>query len=141
MAVPLARLPRYLVLEPTSSVRFEVVVSAPTWELDVELGSPRPGRSFLLSIGPQGGPVVRRLRLSGRARIFFEPEDERNHLLLLANPQREPIVLRLRGRNRSKPEARALVRTPSSRVARRSPAAVGRRRPPAPHDAPADAAA
>jgi len=141
VAVPLARLPRYLVIEPTSSVRLEVVVGGPVWELDVELGSPRPGRSFLLSIGPQGGPVVRRLRLSGRARILFEPEDNRNHVLMLANPQREPIVLRLLGRNRRAPRGSAPGPAGPARLSRQVPAALGRRRPPSPRDAPTDAAA
>ena len=98
MALPLARLPRYLVLEPVSSVRLEVLLGRPSCELEVELENPRPGRSFLLMIGPQGGPVVQRVRLSGRAKIMFEPQDERCHVLLLANPQKELLVLRLRGR-------------------------------------------
>jgi hypothetical protein len=98
VALPLGRLPRYLVLEPVSTVRFEVNLSRPPCAIDVELENPKPGRSFLLLVGPQGGPLVQRVRLTGRARILFDRKDRRAHVLMLANPQKEPLVLRLRGR-------------------------------------------
>jgi len=103
VVLSLAELPRYVVLEPVSTVRFEVELMRPACEIDVALDAPAPGRSFLLLVGPQGGPVLQRIRLSGRARLMFEPRDARRHVLLLANPQKEPIVLRLRGRARRSP--------------------------------------
>lgn len=109
MALTLARLPRYLVLEPVSTVRFEVELRRPACEIDVELENPKPGRSFLLLIGPQGGPVIQRMRLTGRARILFEPKEPRTHVLMLANPQKEPLVLRLRGRSPRAPRRTTAV--------------------------------
>jgi len=129
VALALARLPRYLVLEPVSTVRFEVQLARPASEIDVALETPRPGRSFLLLIGPQGGPVLQRLRLSGRARVVFRPRDDRPHLLMLANPQQEPLVLRLSGRalrGRRRAARRPLTASPMSRL-RSTPAL--RRRP------------
>jgi len=93
----LSQLPRYLILEPVSSVRLEVSLVRPACEIDIGLESPRPGRSFLLLVGPEGGPMVQRMRLTGRARILFEPRDPRPHVLMLANPMKEPLVLSLRG--------------------------------------------
>jgi hypothetical protein len=97
VVLTLAQLPRYLILEPTSSVRLEVALVRPACEIDVGLESPKPGRSFLLLIGPEGGPMVQRMRLTGRARILFEPRDTHPHVLMLANPLKEPLVLSLRG--------------------------------------------
>ena len=97
MAVSLATLPRYLVLEPVSTVRFEVHVTGPGGGLDVELEAPKQGRSFLVLVGPEGGPFARRMRLQGRARIRFPRDGARDHVVMLANPEREPIVLALRG--------------------------------------------
>ncbi len=99
MAVALARLPRFLVLEPVSTVRVEIELEAPACEIDVELENPEPGRSFVLLIGHKEGPFVQRVRLAGRARILFDPEAPGEYVLLLANPHREPLVLRLKGRN------------------------------------------
>ena len=99
MAVPLARLPRFLVLEPLSTVRVEIELNAPACEIDVELENPQPGRSFVLLIGHKEGPFVQRVRLAGRARILFDPEAPGVYVLLLANPHREPLVLRLKGRD------------------------------------------
>jgi hypothetical protein len=137
VALPLDRLPRYLVLEPVSTVRFEVELGRPACEIDVELENPKPGRSFLLLIGPQGGPVIQRMRMTGRARVVFEPRDPRAHVLMLANPQQEPLVLRLRGRRmrRSRPAVapprpRREARTSTStRSARPRPAGIRVARP------------
>ena len=121
VALSLARLPRYIVLEPVSTVRFEVALGRPACEIDVEIQNPRPGRSFLLLIGPQGGPVIQRMRLTGRARLVVRPKDSRTHVLMLANPQKEPLVLQLRARRRGPtraPAARARSRrVPGARVA------------------------
>jgi hypothetical protein len=97
VALSLAQLPRFLVLEPSSSVRLEVALVRPACEIDIGLDAPKPGRSFLLLIGPEGGPMVQRMRLTGRARILFEPRDQRPQVLMLANPLKEPIVLFLQG--------------------------------------------
>lgn len=97
MATALRDLPKYLVLNPVSTVRIELTLSAPACEIDVELDNPRPGRSFVLLLGHPGGPYVQRVRLAGRARIYFDPQSPGSYELLLANPHREPLVLHLRG--------------------------------------------
>ena len=99
MAVALADLPRFLVLEPLSTVRVEMRLVSPACEIDVELDNPRPGRSFVLLIGHKDGPFVQRVRLAGKARIYFDPQSPGEYVLLVANPQREPIVLRLKARD------------------------------------------
>jgi hypothetical protein len=91
-------LPKFLVLNPVSTVRVRIQLAAPSCEIDVELNNPRPGRSFVLLIGRAGGPYVQRVRLAGRARIFFDPQSPGVYELLLANPQADAVVLRLRGR-------------------------------------------
>lgn len=99
MAVALADLPRFLVLDPLSTVRVEMLLVAPACEIDVELENPKPGRSFVLLIGHKDGPFVQRVRLAGKARIYFDPQSPGEYVLLVANPQKEPIVLRLRARD------------------------------------------
>ncbi len=99
MAVSLARLPKYLVLEPVSTVRIEMELTRPSCEIDVELQNPEPGRSFVLLIGKKGGPHLQRMSLSGRARVLFDPQAPGVYVLMLANPLKEPLVLRLRGKN------------------------------------------
>lgn len=94
----LSALPNFLVLDPTSTVRIDVQLDAPACEIDVALDNPRPGRSFVLLIGPPKGPYVQRVRLAGRARIHFDPRAPGTYSLLLANPQSEPIVVRLKAR-------------------------------------------
>lgn len=94
----LASLPRFLIVEPESTVRLEMELDRPSCEIDVELQNPEAGRSFVVMIGHRGGPFVQRLRLSGRARIVFEPKNPGRYVLVLANPVKEPLVLRLRGR-------------------------------------------
>ncbi len=127
MAVSLARLPRYLVLEPVSTVRLEIELVEPSCEIDVELQNPEPGRSFVMLLGKQGGPHLQRMRLSGRARILFDPKSPGTYALMLANPQKEPLVLRLRARNlvrRTRRPAKAPGRgTKASRSPPRSRAA------------------
>ena len=99
MAVALRDLPKYLVLEPMSTIRVEMLLDAPACEIDVELDNPRPGRSFVLLIGHKDGPYVQRVRLAGKARIYFDPQSPGEYVMLVANPQNEPIVLRLKARN------------------------------------------
>jgi len=96
MTVALDDLPKYLVLEPTSTVRIDMHLDAPACEINVSLDNPRPGRSFVLLIGHPNGPFVQRVRLSGTARIHFDPETPGDYVLLFANPQDDPIVVRLR---------------------------------------------
>ncbi len=108
-ASSLANLPRYLVLDPVATVRIEVELERLASELDVEIQNPRPGRTFVLLIGPKGGPFLRRMRLSGRARVLFQPKTPGPYVLMLANPQKEPIVLRLRGRQLGRARVRRRV--------------------------------
>ncbi|HKN06357.1 MAG TPA: hypothetical protein VJ021_01965 [Thermoplasmata archaeon] len=99
MATALPDLPRFLVLSPLSTVRVEIRLASPACEIDVELDNPGPGRSFVLLIGHKDGPFVQRVRLAGKARIYFDPQSPGDYVLLVANPQKEPIVLRLRARD------------------------------------------
>ena len=107
VAVALPDLPKFLVLDPMSTVRVEIRLEAPACEIDVELDNPRPGRSFVLLIGHKGGPYVQRVRLAGKARIYFDPESPGEYVLLVANPQKEPIVLRLKARDVTPSTARS----------------------------------
>jgi hypothetical protein len=125
VATALRDLPKYLVLEGVSTVRLEMLLESPACEIDVELENPRPGRSFVLLIGHKEGPYVQRVRLSGRARIHFDPQTPGEYLLLLANP--EPLVLRLKARDLEVPKRRArgrsrhpVVRVPPTRKPNRS---------------------
>jgi hypothetical protein len=125
VAVALSDLPRFLVLDPRSTIRVEIRLEAPSCEIDVELDNPRPGRSFVLLIGHKSGPFVQRVRLAGKARIYFDPQSPGEYVLLVANPQDEPIVLRLKardvGRVASKgPRKRKRLR-PSSKGVRERP--------------------
>lgn len=113
MAVALSDLPKYLVLEPLSTVRVEMLLDSPACEIDVTLDNPQPGRSFVLLIGHKDGPYVQRVRLAGKARIYFDPQSPGEYVLLLANPQKEPIVLRLK--------ARAVGAVPGARTEGRRP--------------------
>jgi len=127
VALTLGRLPRYLVLDPVSTVRLEVDSSGPSCELDVALENPKPGRSLILLIGPHGGPLVHRVRLSGRTRLRLEAKDDDSHVLMLANPQKEPLILRLRGyvlrpRRKGPPASRGRARKGFPSAARRPPA-------------------
>jgi len=141
VAVPLSDLPRYLVLEPLSTVRVEMRLTAPSCEIDVELDNPRPGRSFVLLIGHKGGPYVQRVRLAGKARIYFDPQAPGEYVLLVANPQKEPIVLRLKARDvgpvanvgvarRGKPKPKGIsIRGPKPGRRPKRPATRSRRGP------------
>ena len=124
MATALRDLPKYLVLDPVSTVRIEMRLETPACEIDVELDNPRLGRSFVLLIGHPGGPYVQRVRLAGKARIFFDPQSPGAYELLLANPQREPLVLRLKGRDVEAPAARSGQKRPRATVRRRPTASV-----------------
>jgi hypothetical protein len=133
VATALNALPKYLVLNPMSTIRIQMELEAPACEIDVELDNPRPGRSFVLLIGQVGGPYVQRVRLAGRARIYFDPQSPGAYELLLANPQRDPLVLRLRGRDVDVPARRGSPKRPRPSVRRRStssaPALERRHRP------------
>lgn len=124
MPVALARLPRYLILEPVASVRLEIELAQPACEIDVELDNPSTGRSFLLALGKKGGPQLQRMRLTGRARVLFDPRAPGVYVLVLTNPQKEPLVLKLRAKHVARP---ASARRPRART-RRTPPTVTRRR-------------
>jgi hypothetical protein len=103
VATALPDLPRYLVLEPVSTVRLEIKLAGPACEIEVDLENPEMGRSFVLLIGHGEGPFVQRVRLSGGARIHFDPQSPGEYVLLLANPNRAPLVLRLRAHDLGAP--------------------------------------
>jgi hypothetical protein len=129
----LAELPRYLVLNPSSTVRIELKLESSSCEIDVEPERPRPGRSFILLLGPPGGPFVQRVRLSGKARVYFDPESPGRYELLLANPDRAPLTLHLRARDVEPTDLEGSDRTPRPTIRHRSVAPAGARR----HRAPA----
>jgi hypothetical protein len=119
VSTALRDLPKFLVLAGVSTVRIEMRLQEPACEIDVELENPRPGRSFVLLIGHPEGPYVQRVRLSGKARIHFDPQAPGDYVLLLANPNREPLVLRLRGRDLGNVKGRSRTRRgrkPSARL-------------------------
>jgi hypothetical protein len=127
MALALWRLPRFLVLEPLSTVRIELRLDSPSCEIDVDLEKPRTPKSFVLMLGDDEGHYVQRVRLSGRARVFFDPQNAGEYQLLLANPMEEAVTLHLKARNvpdvprveiKKAPGVRAKART--SRTARRN---------------------
>lgn len=127
MPLALSDLPKFLVLDPLSTVRLEMHLSSSACEIDVELDNPGTGRSFVLLIGHKDGPFVQRVRLAGKARIYFDPQSPGDYVLLLANPQKHPIVLRLKARDVGVIEAGTLpaarkgdAKSPPSRV-RRAP--------------------
>lgn len=122
MATALRDLPRFLVLEPESTVRLEMRLEAPACEIDVELGNPKPGRSFVVLIGHRDGPFVQRVRLAGRARIHFDPEAPGDYVLLLANPGKAPLTLRLKGRDLTARVLRSTASRPKRGGARRASA-------------------
>jgi hypothetical protein len=128
VAVALRDLPKYLVLDPRSTVRLEMRLEAPSCEIDVELDNPKPGRSFVLLIGHREGPFVQRVRLAGRARIHFDPEAPGEYLLLLANPDKEPVILRLKGRDLAKKLLRPTIRRAPKKASRTRPKAAPRPR-------------
>jgi hypothetical protein len=99
VATALRNLPRFMVLEPVSTVRLEIELAGPACEIQVDLENPEAGRSFVLLIGHREGPYVQRVRLSGGARIHFDPQSPGDYVLLLANPNRTPLVLRLKAKD------------------------------------------
>ena len=134
MAVALPDLPKFLILDPLSTVRVEMRLAGPACEIDVELDNPGPGRSFVLLIGHKDGSFVQRVRLAGKARIYFDPQTPGDYVLLVANPQKEPIVLRLKARDvglieTGRPKGAPRKRSP--RAAVRSRRGIRRTAPPA----------
>ncbi len=126
MALALQDLPKYMVIEPSSTLRLDMRLDSPACEIDISLDNPKPGRSFVLMIGHPGGPYVQRVRLAGKARVFFDPQSPGNYVLLLSNPDRAPIVLRLRGRGIGAPR---VVKRPGRRRKTRPRAERGTERP------------
>ncbi|MGA8709849.1 MAG: hypothetical protein WB786_01265 [Thermoplasmata archaeon] len=137
MAVALPDLPKFLILDPLSTIRVEMRLAGPACEIDVELDNPGPGRSFVLLIGHKDGPFVQRVRLAGKARIYFDPQSPGDYVMLVANPQKEPIVLRLKARDvglieTRRPKKTRLVRGTATprRVRRGAGRAASPARPP-----------
>lgn len=125
MALSPGTLPRYLVIGPTSTVRLEVRFDGMPCELLVELDPPR-SLPFTLGVSEPGGPIVRRVRLTGGARLRFDRPGDGPHLLLLANPQSEPLVLGLRLRKPRAPRPGALAHDAAA-VSRRATGPVSAR--------------
>jgi hypothetical protein len=129
MALALWRLPRFLVLDPLSTVRIGLRLDSPACEIDVALQKPHPGKSFVLLLGDAAGHVVQRVRLSGRARVYFDPESAGEYQLLLANPTEDALTVQLKAHNvpdvprveiKRRASPRSKAESPSSRTPKRS---------------------
>jgi hypothetical protein len=132
LGVPItpAEVPKFIVLEPGGGVRLDVELPTPSCEVDVALENEVPGRNFVLMMGHPSEHFVQRVRIAGRAKLFFDPGDPGLFIFLLTNPMREPAVVRLRMRPIPAPEASPKSRSAGgARVgARRAKAAAGRAR-------------
>jgi hypothetical protein len=95
----LDEVPKFVVLEAGSGVRLDFELESPACEIEAELDHPEPGRSFILMIGHPGGPFVQRARISGGARLLFDPERPGTYVLLVVNPTEEPLVVHLEARS------------------------------------------
>jgi len=128
-----AEVPKFIVLEPGGGVRLDVDLPTPSCEIDVALENEVPGRNFVLMIGHPSEHFVQRMRIAGRAKLYFDPGEPGLFVFLLTNPMREPAVVKLRVRPLPVPEPSARSR-PSGR-SRLSPrrAAYSARRPRTPY--------
>ncbi|MGA7923571.1 MAG: hypothetical protein WCA77_06305 [Thermoplasmata archaeon] len=115
MSVELRELPRFMVLEPGAGIRVELKLTVPACEIDAQLDAPRPGKSFILMIGHRDGPFVQRARIAGGARLLFDPEAPGEYVVLLVNPTKDVITVRLEGHG----VGRSKGRTHSNRSAQR----------------------
>jgi hypothetical protein len=95
----ISNLPQFLVLEPHAAVRVEFTIRQPACEIDVRLENPAPGRSVIVLIGQLSGGFVQRVRIAGRAELYFEPQLRGAYALVLSNPMGRPAVVHLAGRN------------------------------------------
>jgi hypothetical protein len=93
-----AEVPKFIVLEPGGGVRLDVELPSPSCEIDVALENEVPGRNFVLMIGHPSEHFVQRVRIAGRAKLYFDPGEAGLFVFLLTNPMREPAVVRLRVR-------------------------------------------
>jgi hypothetical protein len=138
MTLELAELPRYMVIEPGAGVRLDIRLTSPACEIDAEIEAPRPGKSFILMIGHKGGPFVQRARISGGARLLFDPESPGEYVLMLVNPMDHTVTVRLQGHGLGR--ARAHTRKVKQSATRRSRghrrAVAARARSPRPFRAP-----
>jgi hypothetical protein len=116
-----AEVPKFIVLEPGGGVRLDVYLPTPSCEIDVALENEVPGRNFVLMIGHPSEHFVQRMRIAGRAKLYFDPGDPGLFIFLLTNPMREPAVVRLRVRPLPVPQ-------PSTRTRATGTARVGTRR-------------
>lgn len=94
----LRELPKFIVLEPGRGIRLDLQLEAPACEFEVRLDTERPGRSFILLLGHKGGPMVQRARISGHAKVLFDPEAPGDYVVILSNPTPEPVVIHLDAR-------------------------------------------
>lgn len=93
MVIPIAELPKIIIIEPGRGVRMDVLLDTPSCELDLHLEKEGPGKSVILMIGHKNGEVVQRVRVAGRAKVLFDPETPGEYVFLLTNPMDEPAVV------------------------------------------------
>ena len=108
VTVRLEELPRVVVLEPGKGVRMEIKLESPACELEFRLAGEAPGRSFVLMVGHKNGEFVQRVRVDGHTKIYFDPEQPGEYVLVLTNPMTEAAVVHC--------EARGVPRAPVHRV-------------------------
>ncbi len=108
VTVRLEELPRVVVLEPGKGVRMEIKLESPACEMEFRRAGEAPGRSFVLMVGHKNGEFVQRVRVAGHTKIYFDPEQPGEYVLVLTNPMPEPAVVHC--------EARGVPLTPVHRV-------------------------
>ena len=112
--------PKFIVLEPGGGVRLDVRLPTPSCEVEVALENEVPGRNFVMMIGHPSEHFVQRVRIAGRAKLYFDPGEPGLYIFLLTNPMREPAVVRLRLRPLPIPEVTAAGRANGRAGARRA---------------------
>jgi hypothetical protein len=123
-----AEVPKFLVLEPGGGVRLDVELPTPSCEVEVALENEVPGRNFVLMIGHPSEHFVQRVRIAGRAKLYFDPGEPGLFVFLLTNPMHEPAVVRMRVRPIPVPTATPPARTVArARVSARRVRAPSRR--------------
>lgn len=105
MSIAIEELPKVIILEPGRGVRMEVKMSTPSCEIELGLDKEKPGRSVVLMIGQHDGEVLQRVRVSGKAKVLFDPEEPGEYDFLLTNPTNEVVVVHWDVRAISQPKA------------------------------------
>ncbi len=115
MPIAIEDLPKVIILEPGRGVRMDVRMDSPSCEIDLHMDKEGPGKSFVLMIGHKNGEVVQRVRVSGRAKVLFDPETPGEYVFLLTNPMAEPAVVHWEVRPMGTPGAPRTAKRPSSK--------------------------